>query len=625
MYFPFETLRSVQSELIQDISNAIKSKKALIAHAPTGLGKTAAALSPALTAALENGYSVFFLTPKHTQHQIAIETLQKIKEKHSLNFHVTDLIGKKWMCSHSAVEELSSKEFNQFCRDLVSEERCPFYNAVWGKSGDKLQAKAAFAVAEIKHNKPLHSEELVQNYRGEFCSYELATLLGRDSTVIIADYYHLFHPSVRQAFLNRFKKELKNSIIIVDEAHNLPNRIRSILSENISTFAIKRAAKEARVFKFPELETAMNYLNDAFDNLTNEFLKSNRESLIKKEKFIEEVEKSTGYKYRNLIEDLEQIASEIRKKERKSYLGTVADFLEAWLGEDVGFTRIIKKQFLKSGNTFVTVNYSCLNPATSSAEVFDNCISAILMSGTLVPGELYRDLLGLKLEKTEIKVYPSPFEAKNRLVLIEPSTTTKFTERDPKEFEQIAKICSEIIKEVPHNVAVFFPSYTVLQSIQTYMEGKIQKQVFVDKADLNKSQRMAILQNYKQAAEEGAVLFAVQGGSMAEGIDLPGKYLECAIVVGVPLATPDLETQNLIDYYDFKFGKGWDYGYIYPAMTKALQAAGRCIRTLEDRGVVVFLDKRFAWGNYLKCIPPDWKPIVTKLATDKVRRFFAKS
>src|SRR3989338_8228795 len=122
MYFPFETLRSVQSDLIQDISNAIKSKKALIAHAPTGLGKTAAALSPALTAALENGYSVFFLTPKHTQHQIAIETLQKIKEKHSLNFHVTDLIGKKWMCSHSAVEELSSKEFNQFCRDLVSEE-----------------------------------------------------------------------------------------------------------------------------------------------------------------------------------------------------------------------------------------------------------------------------------------------------------------------------------------------------------------------------------------------------------------------------------------------------------------------------------------------------------------------
>jgi DNA excision repair protein ERCC-2 len=94
-------------------------------------------------------------------------------------------------------------------------------------------------------------------------------------------------------------------------------------------------------------------------------------------------------------------------------------------------------------------------------------------------------------------------------------------------------------------------------------------------------------------------------------------------VVGVPLATPDLETRQLIDYYDFKFGKGWDYGYIYPAMTKALQAAGRCVRTMEDRGVVAFLDKRFTWPNYLKCIPPEWRPIVTKLPAEKVRRFFS--
>jgi len=623
MYFPFDSIRPSQQQLANDISDAIRNKRNILAHAPTGLGKTAAALSPVITAAMENGLTIFFLTPKHTQHQIAIETLRAIKQKHNLSFQAADLIGKKWMCSHPAVENLASKEFQQFCKSLVAEEQCPFYNAVWGKGSDKLQAKAAVALAEIKHSKILHAEELVQQYKDEYCTYELATLLGKEATVVIADYYHIFHPSVRQAFLGRLRKELKNSIVIVDEAHNLPSRIRSILSEKISQITIKRAAKEAEHWKFDELYATLNYINDALDNLSKELLSKGKEAEIKKERFVGEVENATGKKYSDIIDNLEGAAVEIRKTERKSHIGSVADFLEAWLGEDVGFVRILKKQHFKSGNAFASIIYSCLNPAAASAEVFDNCAAGILMSGTLVPGELYRDLLGLRPEKTDIKIYPSPFEAKNRLVLIEPSTTTKFTKRDAGEFEKIAGLCISIIKEVPNNAAVFFPSYFMMQSILPFVEGKLSKQIFYDKSDFTKQQRAEVLKNFKQAADNGGgVLFAVQGGSMSEGVDLPGKFLECVIVVGVPLATPDLETQSLIDYYDYKFGKGWDYGYIFPAMTKALQAAGRCIRTLDDRGAVVFLDNRYSWANYLKCIPPDWKPVVTKLAADRVKRFF---
>ncbi|HKZ49852.1 MAG TPA: ATP-dependent DNA helicase [Candidatus Nanoarchaeia archaeon] len=622
MYFPFNELRPIQEQLISDVENSIKNSKCLIAHAPTGLGKTAATLSPALDAALKEGLTVFFLTPKHTQHAIAIETLQKIKKRHNLKFNVTDLIGKKWMCSHPSVDVLGSKEFHSFCRELVAEERCPFYNAVWGAGSDRLQGKAAFAMMEIQQGEILHAEDLTQRYKDEFCSYELASLLGKESTVVIADYYHIFHPSVRKAFLSRLNKQLKNSIIIVDEAHNLPGRIREILSEKLSQFTVSRAAKEAKALHFDDLATAMNNLNNCLDNLRKEFLESKNESLLKKDRFVEEVVMSTGFNYSNLIDDLENAAEEIRKREKKSSMGSVADFLKAWLGEDNGFARVLKKKYGRNKLSFVEISYNCLNPSVSSAEVFNECRSAVLMSGTLVPGELYRDLLGFKLEKTDIKTYPSPFEAKNRLVLIEPSVTTKFTKRDPEEFDKIAKICLNTISEVPHNVAVFFPSYLFMQSIMSYMEGKISKQIFVDKPDLTKAQRAAILYNFKLNSEKGAVLFGVQGGSMSEGVDLPGKNLECVIVVGVPLATPDLETQSLIDYYDFKFGKGWDYGYIYPAMTKSLQAAGRCVRSMEDRGCVIFVDERFTWKNYLKCIPPEWRPVVTRLTTEKVKKFF---
>ncbi len=622
MYFPFENVRPIQQELVSDVTHAIEQKRHLLAHAPTGLGKTAASLSPALTIALEKGYTVIFLTPKHTQHQIAIETLQKIKQKHGLNLQVADLIGKKWMCSHTAVETLSSKEFSEFCKDLREGERCPYFNAVWGKKS-QLQADAMNLLLDLKAKSPAHSEEVVNACKDTFCAYELATLLGKDAQVIIADYYHIFQPNVRAAFLGRLKKSIENSIIIVDEAHNLPNRIREILSEKMTSFVLKRAAKEARAFHFTDLSIALNYLADSFDNLANEKLKDKKENYLKKEEFIDELEKATGYVYDDLLKELGAAAIEIRKAATKSSVGSVASFLERWLGEDFGFSRIIKKQKSKAGSDFITISYNCLSPELSAAEVFNKCVSAILMSGTLVPGELYRDLLGLDLAKTEIKSYKSPFTVANRLVLIEPSTTTKYTERNEEEFQKIAKTCVDIVKEVPNNCAIFFPSYFIMQSVMPFLENSLSKKVFMDKPDFSKEQRAKILQNFRDSAESGAVLLAVQGGSFAEGIDLPGKFLQCAIVVGVPLSSPDLETKSLIDFYDYKFKRGWDYGYIFPAMTRALQAAGRCVRSVEDRGVVVFLDKRFAWANYLKCIPPEWKPIVTKLAAEKVKRFFS--
>jgi len=621
MLFPFDKPREIQSELINDVQTAISWKRHLIAHAPTGLGKTAATLGPAVTAALDKGYSVFFLTPKHAQHQIAIETLRKINERHKMNIQVADLIGKKWMCSHSAVDKLTSKEFNEFCKNLREDEKCPFYNAVFGKKS-QLQGQAVHLLSELKAKGPLHAEEIFSASSENFCSYEIASLLGKDAQVVIADYYHIFQPSVRQYFLARLKKELKNSVLIIDEGHNLPNRVRDILSEKLTNFIIRRAAKEAKAFQFEDLAVALNYLADAFDNLEKNFLRNEMECYLKKEEFVSAAEDATGLKYDDFASDLESAAIEIRKSAKKSFAGSVAEFLAKWTGDDAGFSRIIRKRASKSGNKFLEISYNCLSPAISSGDVIRESVSTILMSGTLVPGEMYRDLLGFPEDKTDLKTYSSPFPPQNRLVLIEPTTTTKFTARNIDEYKKIAEQCVGIANLIPNNCAIFFPSYYIMQSIIPFLENKISKQVFVDKSDLTKQQRAELLNAFKHSAQKGGLLLAVQGGSMSEGIDLPGELLKCAIVVGVPLANPDLATKSLIDFYDYKYNRGWDYGYIYPAMTRAIQAAGRCIRSPEDRGVVIFLDKRFAWGNYLKCIPPEWKPVVTKLTADKIKKFF---
>ena len=101
------------------------------------------------------------------------------------------------------------------------------------------------------------------------------------------------------------------------------------------------------------------------------------------------------------------------------------------------------------------------------------------------------------------------------------------------------------------------------------------------------------------------------GGSFSEGVDLPGDLLNGVIAVGVPLGKPDLQTKEMIGYFDKKFSRGWEYGYLYPAMSKCFQSAGRCIRSEKDKGVVIFLDERFAWQNYFCCFPKEGL-IVTK-------------
>ena len=166
--FPFREPRSYQDQIMIDILKAIKNHEHLLLHAPTGLGKTAGALAPALTAAIKYGHTIFFLTPKHTQHKIAIETLQKIRKKYDLNFVVADIIGKQWMCNAHAAADMTSGEFQEYCKDLRKEERCPYFNNVWNQDpksqkaqNSQLKGEATELLTELKGKGPLHVEEVI--------------------------------------------------------------------------------------------------------------------------------------------------------------------------------------------------------------------------------------------------------------------------------------------------------------------------------------------------------------------------------------------------------------------------------------------------------------------------------
>ena len=237
-----------------------------------------------------------------------------------------------------------------------------------------------------------------------------------------------------------------------------------------------------------------------------------------------------------------------------------------------------------------------------------------------MPTEMYKNLLGFP-EDSLNEEFESPFPAGNRLNLIVDEVTTKFTERNDREYEKIAQICSSIFNSIRGNTAFFFPSYILRDSVYNILKNNSKDKMILEKPKLNKTDKEKLLEEFKKYKKKGAMLLGVTSGSFGEGIDLPGDLLKCVVVVGLPLSKPDLETKELIKYYNQKFEKGIEYGYIMPAITKAMQNAGRCIRSETDKGVIVFMDKRYTWPIYNKYFPKDWNIKVSRDYVKDIKDF----
>src|SRR3989344_4740857 len=321
LYFAHEQIRDSQKELIDAIKEAVNTKISLIANAPTGLGKSAGAISPALTYALKNNKTVVFITPKHTQHRIAIETIRKIKDKYNINFTTVELIGKRHLCAQPGVANLKQGEFSEYCKEITEQKLCTYYNKFGNKN--KISIDAENLISNLK-NQTLHVEEMKdQSAKAHLCPYEIAMQLAKDAKVIIADYHHILNPSIRDSLLKRMEKNLSEMIIIFDEAHNLPERARDMLSSQLSNLSSEYASREATTLGFYEIASDILVIKDAIEKLGRQKISiENKESIITKQEFLDEVNKKVDYD--QLIGDLMLIAKETSDYKKKSFANAMA-------------------------------------------------------------------------------------------------------------------------------------------------------------------------------------------------------------------------------------------------------------------------------------------------------------
>ncbi len=605
--FPFPEVREKQDRLIEKVEEAVEDKGSLVAHAPTGLGKTAGSITPALEYAKQNDKTVFFVTPRHSQHQIAVETVRKINERHNAGINSVDIIGKSHLC-----------EGETGIRGSEGPD-CPRHDNTFTDSRE-LTDKAKQRIAQFS-NEDLTAEQVKKRCK-DVCPYQILMYMVSSADLVVADYFHIFHPGVRDIVLEKSGLELEDIILIVDEAHNLPSRTRSLFSSSITVPTLRKAKTEAETFGYYQEERYIEQLQRKVNKIARDKLgQTSHEEKLEKKELKEAV--NSFHDYEDFVVDLENIAEEVEEEQERSYCANLAEFLDFWNGGDEGFVRCIKRTRTSGGNREIRINYSCLDPQFSTKEPLNQSHASVLMSGTLTPQSMYVDLTGLDREKTEEIAFGSPFPEENELNLVIPTLTTKYEKRDKSMRQKYAWYLAKSLEEVEGNCGVFFPSYAFMHQIKELLEQKTDRNIFTEDRAMNKEEKQEVLNDFASRKDQkDSVLLGVAAGSFGEGVDYPGEVMKAVFVVGLPLQKPDLETKELIDYYDSLFGKGWDYGYSYPAMNRAIQAAGRCIRSKTDRGVVVYMDERYDWSNYRKVLPPDKRLRSTRAPWKEIKEFF---
>ncbi|MEW6035584.1 MAG: ATP-dependent DNA helicase [Candidatus Micrarchaeota archaeon] len=610
LYFRHPSVRPHQKELMEDMHRAISFGCTFMAHAPTGLGKTDASLAAAISNALEESRTVFFLTPKISQHKIAMDVVRGIAGKYSLPIRAVDMVGRSHCCIDETLAGLDNESFQAACQRKRQKAECQFFgNAKGYGRAQEAKAEAKFKVVLEGYGTGRSHHELIRMGREQLsCPYEWLLKLASASNVIIADYHHIMSPHIRDIFLMKIKKRVEDSIIIVDEAHNLAPRVRSSLSRTVSSFIFARMAKEMR---FLGLDAGP--VEEEFASWSEGLLGKSRERVVSAVDF-EEFIGRFGLGMEEAVARLEQSGEAfVEKTGRKSACLRLARFLAEWNdGADRSCVRILSRRGV---NFFLS--RKVLDPSVGTA-ILNQCASAVLMSGSLLPMEMHRDVLGLDRERTVMRSYPSPFDPSSVVNVITENLTTRYSKRDAEGYAAIAGKLDAIVSKTPGGTAVFFPSYEVQNHVLPLM---LSRNLHVQRPQMRPHEIRQMLRDF----DSGGVLCGVQGGSLSEGVDYADGQIKSVVIVGVALDEMGLESRALIDYYDERFGRGWDYGYLYPGTIKALQAAGRARRKESDRVAIVYMDERFKWSKYSWILSRDERTIVTGAPEAAVEEFWAKS
>ena len=623
--FPFP-YRQGQRELAAGVYRTIRRGKNLFIQAPTGTGKTISAVFPAVRAVGEGlGEKIFYLTAKTITRTVAREAFDILRQRGY----------------RGSVLTITAKEKLCLCEEMdCNPVSCPYAKGHYDRVND-----AVFEL--ICREKDVTREILLaQAKQHQVCPFEMCLDASLWMDDIICDYNYVFDPNV---YLKRFFAEgIKGDFIfLIDEAHNLVERGREMYSAVLY--------KES----FLELKKLLKLYSR---KVVRELERCNK-ILLEKKRACEHCQELAGisdlaFALTNLgaaMDEFLQKNNEFPKEQQVlDFYLELRHFLNMYDRVDENY--VIYNRHTEDGRFMVKLY--CVNPSANLQECLDRGKSAVFFSATLLPIQYYKGLLST-VEDNYAVYAQTVFAREQSLVLVARDVSSKYTRRNQREFARIASYIQETVSVKKGNYIVFFPSYKMMEQVLAccveagtaaeaepselgerveyleggraeyleggraeYLEGERVEyleggrveylkgervEYLVQRPGMSEQEREEFLEAFSRERDNSLVGFCVMGGIFAEGIDLKDERLIGAIVVGTGLPQVSDERELLKNYYDEKCGEGFDYAFRYPGMNKVMQAAGRVIRTVTDKGVILLLDERFLHQDYRRLFPREWE------------------
>lgn len=578
--FPFSTFRAGQRALARQVYRSIRDGQHLFIEAPTGLGKTMATLFPAVRALprMADG-QIFYVTAKTPGRLSAYDALTNLRAS-GARLRSLMLTAKRKICF---------SENPTGC----DERTCPFAVGYY----DRIKP----AVRELLHKEDITRTAVEETARAhQVCPFELSLDASLWTDVIVGDFNHVFDPSSR--LQRHFADGPARHAVLIDEAHNLVDRSREMYSatlalEDLSANGTGRAKGATRVKR--ALASAASSLEAVLRDLPVENSviesKGHHDGGIALEKPPRELLAAIRQASRGLEEFL---AAQPPGHD-------VSGWLEPWFAVST---------FLKAADAFDencccillpangAMKIFCADPASRLRESLKGLRSAVFFSATLSPLSYFKDLLGGDAETDGIS-FDSPFRADQMKLSILGHDVT-FKGRSAS-LARVADDLAQHVRGSSGNHLIFCPSMQYLSEIEPLLKERLPDvSLFSQTSLMDEAQRSLFLERFAIGARIAGL--AVLGGIFSEGVDLPGDRLVGVAVVGVGLPRLSLERDVLQAHFDSTRGEGFDYAYRFPGMQRVLQAVGRLIRSEEDRGNVLLIDRRFRESRYRSLFPVWW-------------------
>lgn len=595
--FPYE-FRPGQGELVRFISSVVDDGMSPVVEAGTGTGKTVSALAATLPTALERGMKVIYLTrTKSQQKQVIRESAAIGHDLLCVAIQGRTASSCPMMRDDPELSSGTSEEISKLCSEYKRRDngecRCRFYANIEHTDIDEWVGRI-----RTEHPEPQEFARMCED--AELCPYEMMKYALPHADVIAASYPFVFVPPILARLVDWIGIPLHRTIIVVDEAHNLPDYLREVQTFEYSRHALDLAEKEAREWGDCEVHEGLT-VTDIVGVLREVLGYAVREYLIEEDGilppyFLEDELMSrlgtTSVNIMRIVQALEDIGDGIeeRKKQRRklprSYIGGMGRFMRAWLtgAEDCHVRLVI------GGDNPCFQSY-CMDPS-GAVDPLNACFASVHMSGTLEPLDAYIRDIGL--DRAVPKRLEGFFPKENLLTLYTDEVSMRYEDRFiESNYRRMRELLHDIVDSVRVNTAVFFPSYQFMdRMLEDGVAAELGREIWYERRDMPYEELMDVFEGFRTS--EGSVLFCVTGGRISEGLDFPDRSLELAVIIGIPYPKPTAKMRAMTRYYDAKFGDGRLYVSIIPASRKMRQSIGRLIRSATDRGVAAILDRRAA-------------------------------